>query len=147
LTILALCSVCRKFKNSGIRYGRKLSWRNRGTFPALVCRDWQNHENPQDTGVAAVIQPRPSGYKHSVTSGWTSSVYINICHRSQDSSNGISTSYGHDGRGSIPGRSSIFSHSVQTGSGAHPVCYPMGTGGSFPLGKAAEAWSWPLTSI
>jgi hypothetical protein len=27
---------------------------------------------------------------------------------------------------------------VQTGSGAHPASYPMGTGGSFPGGKA---WS------
>jgi hypothetical protein len=25
-------------------------------------------------------------------------------------------------------------HSVQTGSGAHPASYPMGTGGSFPEG-------------
>jgi hypothetical protein len=27
---------------------------------------------------------------------------------------------------------------VQTGSGVHPASYPMGTGGSFPGGKAAE---------
>jgi hypothetical protein len=30
-------------------------------------------------------------------------------------------------------------HVVQTGSGAHPASYPMGTGSSFPGGKAAEA--------
>jgi hypothetical protein len=30
-------------------------------------------------------------------------------------------------------------HSVQTGSGAHPASYVMGTGGSFPGSKAAEA--------
>jgi hypothetical protein len=30
-------------------------------------------------------------------------------------------------------------HIVQTGSAAHPASYPMGTGGSFPRGKAAEA--------
>jgi hypothetical protein len=31
-------------------------------------------------------------------------------------------------------------HSVQTGSGAHPASYPMGTrGSSFPGGKAAVA--------
>jgi hypothetical protein len=42
----------------------------------------------------------------------------------------------------------IFSlHSVQTDSGAHAASYPMDTGGSFPGGKAAGAWSWPLTSI
>jgi hypothetical protein len=40
-----------------------------------------------------------------------------------------------------------FLHSVQTGSGTQPASYPMGTGGSFPGGKAAGAWSWPLTSI
>jgi hypothetical protein len=28
----------------------------------------------------------------------------------------------------------------------HPTSYPMGTGGSFPGGKAAGTWSWPLTS-
>jgi hypothetical protein len=36
-------------------------------------------------------------------------------------------------------------HVVQIGSGAHPASYPMGTGNSFPGGKAAGAWSWPLT--
>jgi hypothetical protein len=36
---------------------------------------------------------------------------------------------------------------VQNGSGVHPASYPMGTRGSFPGGKAAGAWSWPLTSI
>jgi hypothetical protein len=35
---------------------------------------------------------------------------------------------------------------VQTGSGVHPTSYTMGTGGSFPGGKAAGAWSWPRTS-
>jgi hypothetical protein len=38
-------------------------------------------------------------------------------------------------------------HRVQNGSEAHPVSYPMGTSGSFPGGKAAGAWNWPLTSI
>jgi hypothetical protein len=38
-------------------------------------------------------------------------------------------------------------HSVQTDSGAQPASYPMATRISFPGGKAAEAWSWPLTSI
>jgi hypothetical protein len=28
-------------------------------------------------------------------------------------------------------------HSAQTGSGAHPESYPMGTWGTFPKGKAA----------
>jgi hypothetical protein len=30
-------------------------------------------------------------------------------------------------------------HRFQTGSGANPASYPMGTGGSFPGGKAAGA--------
>jgi len=29
---------------------------------------------------------------------------------------------------------------------AHPASYLMGTGGSYPEGKAAGALSWPLTS-
>jgi hypothetical protein len=29
-----------------------------------------------------------------------------------------------------------LSQNVQTGSGAHPASYPMGTGGPFPGGKA-----------
>jgi hypothetical protein len=37
--------------------------------------------------------------------------------------------------------------SVQTGSGALPASYPMGTRGSSSAGKAAGAWSWPLTFI
>jgi len=37
-------------------------------------------------------------------------------------------------------------HHVQNGSGAHSAFYPMGTGGSFPSGKAAGAWSWPPSS-
>jgi hypothetical protein len=39
-----------------------------------------------------------------------------------------------------------FLHVVQTGSEAHPASYPIGTGGSFPGGKAAGAWSWALTN-
>jgi hypothetical protein len=35
-------------------------------------------------------------------------------------------------------------HVVQTGSGAHPASYPTGTEDSFPEGKAAWTWSWPL---
>jgi hypothetical protein len=51
--------------------------------------------------------------------------------------------------GSSPGRGcELFStHRVQTGCGVYPASYPMGTRGSFPGGKAAGAWSWPLTSI
>jgi len=36
---------------------------------------------------------------------------------------------------------------VQTCSGAHPATYLMGTGSSFPAGKAAGAWSWSHNTI
>jgi hypothetical protein len=44
-----------------------------------------------------------------------------------------------------PGKDKIFLL-IQTSSGVHPASYPVGTGGSFPEGKAARAWSWPLTT-
>jgi hypothetical protein len=67
---------------------------------------------------------------------------------SRGSAVGIATDYGLDDRGVGVRVGSEFSllHVVQTGSGAHPASYPMGTGGSFPGGKAAGARSWPLTS-
>jgi hypothetical protein len=41
---------------------------------------------------------------------------------------------------SSPGRVKLlFFHVVQTESGAHVVSYPMGTRGSIPGGKVAEA--------
>jgi hypothetical protein len=63
---------------------------------------------------------------------------------SRDGSVGIALGYGLDDRDSrvrFPAGSGNFSphHSVQNGSGAHPACYPMGTRGSFPGGKAAGA--------
>jgi len=36
---------------------------------------------------------------------------------------------------------------VQTGSGFHPLSYPMGNRGPFFGLKAIGAWSWLLTSI
>jgi hypothetical protein len=41
--------------------------------------------------------------------------------------------------GDVEKASDFFSvlHNVQTGSGAHPASYPMGTCGSFSGGKAA----------
>jgi hypothetical protein len=54
-----------------------------------------------------------------------------------------------DDQGSIRGRYSnlSLSHRVQSDSGAYPASYPMDTVGPFPEGKAAGAWSWPLTFI
>jgi hypothetical protein len=49
---------------------------------------------------------------------------------------GIATGYGLDDQGiGVPvpvGSRTFLLHVVQTGSGAHPASYPMGTGGSFP---------------
>jgi hypothetical protein len=63
-----------------------------------------------------------------------------IIFRLRDRSVGIATGYGM-GRCSTPGMGNRISllHSVYTCSGAHSVSYPMGTGGSFPSGKAARA--------
>jgi hypothetical protein len=56
----------------------------------------------------------------------------------------IATSYQLDTRGvrvRVPVGSRISLLHV-----VHPTSYPMGTMGSYPGGKAAGAWSWPLTS-
>jgi hypothetical protein len=60
---------------------------------------------------------------------------------SRGSSGSIVSDYGLDDRAievRSPSGTEDFSSSpcVQTGSGAHPASYPMGTGGSFPGGKA-----------
>jgi hypothetical protein len=57
---------------------------------------------------------------------------------------GIALGYGLDDRGSrvrLPAGAGNFylHHRVQNGSGAHPPSYPVGTGGSFPGGKATGA--------
>jgi hypothetical protein len=41
----------------------------------------------------------------------------------------------------------IYEGTSKSCSEAHPAPYPMSTWGSFPGGKVAGAWSWPLTSI
>jgi hypothetical protein len=84
---------------------------------------------------------------------WKRYLIILLCTtfcRSRDSSVGIATVYGLDAWGvglRVPVGSNVsFLRVVQTGSGAHPAFYQMGTGGYFPGGKAAGSWSWPLTS-
>jgi hypothetical protein len=71
---------------------------------------------------------------------------ISYEYKSRNSSVGIALGYGLDDRGSGV-RFPAIHHRVQNGSGAHPASYPVGTRGSFSAGKAAGAWSWPLTSI
>jgi hypothetical protein len=68
------------------------------------------------------------------------SVFYSLCllPRSWGSSVSTVSDYGLDDRGSIPdrGRGFFSSPCVQTGSGAHPASYPMGTWGPFPGDKA-----------
>jgi hypothetical protein len=63
------------------------------------------------------------------------------------SSFGIEAGYELDSRGvgvRVPVGSSIFSSSRRPDRlWGHPASYPMATGGSFPGGKSAGAWSWP----
>ncbi|PNF40176.1 hypothetical protein B7P43_G08264, partial [Cryptotermes secundus] len=58
---------------------------------------------------------------------------------SRDGAVGIATAYGLDDRGvavRVPvGSEFSLLHTVQTGSGAHPTSYPMGTRGSLAGGK------------
>jgi len=61
----------------------------------------------------------------------------------RDSSVGIATRYGLDGPGVESRCGARFSEPVQTGPGAHPVSYKVGTG-SFP-GVSVGAWRWPPT--
>jgi hypothetical protein len=63
---------------------------------------------------------------------------ITLCW-STDSSIGIATGSGLDGRGLIPGRDFFHLYGVHTGSEAHPASNPMGTQGDFSWGKAARA--------
>jgi hypothetical protein len=69
-----------------------------------------------------------------------------------DTSVAVALGHGLEDRGSRvrfsagAGNFSLHHRCVQNGSGAHPASYPMGTRGCFAGGKAAGAWSWPLTS-
>jgi hypothetical protein len=65
---------------------------------------------------------------------------------SWDSSVGKATGYVLDGRGIeilLSAGANDFSllHSIQSDSGVHPASYKVVTGGSFPGGKAATAWT------
>jgi hypothetical protein len=69
---------------------------------------------------------------------------LSLLSKSRDSSVGITLGYGLDDRGSgvrfLAGAGNFsIHHRVQNGSAAHQVSYTMGTGDSFPGGKAAGA--------
>jgi hypothetical protein len=63
--------------------------------------------------------------------------------QSRDSSACISTGYGMDGRGSIPGRDKFFIFSIASTPALGPTQPPIQLvlGGYFPEDKAAGAWS------
>ena len=67
------------------------------------------------------------------------SVYYTPYLKGRDSSVGIATRYGLDGPGDRIPVGARFSAPVQTGPGAHPASYTMGTG-TFPGVKAAGVW-------
>jgi hypothetical protein len=87
--------------------------------------------SPVTTFTDVLVQERTTCTLKSTGTAW-----------SQDSSVGIATGWKVEFR--FPARAKYFSpfHIVQTGSGAHPASYPVGT-----RGKEAEAWRWPFTSI
>jgi hypothetical protein len=67
-------------------------------------------------------------------------IYLPTCGLgSRDSSVGIATGYRLDGQGYIPGREKKSFSTPQHPDWfwAHPASYPVGTGVSFPGGKAA----------
>jgi hypothetical protein len=70
-------------------------------------------------------------------------VFTLLYFKGLDISAGIVLGYGLNGWDSrvlFPaGAGNFFHHRVQTGSGAHPASYPMGTRSSFPGGKATGA--------
>jgi hypothetical protein len=113
------------------------SWQEQGCFSSGVKRLEREAELPR-LRVRGAVPPFPISFI---------GVALNY---SRDSSVGIALGYVLDDRDSIPGGGvGNFSlhQRVQNGSGAHSASYPMGTRGSFPGGKAAGAWRWPLTSI
>jgi hypothetical protein len=58
------------------------------------------------------------------------------------------TSYGQDGRGSIPGKGIKFFLFTASKPALGPIQSAIQKVlGSFPRGKAAEGWRWSLTSI
>jgi hypothetical protein len=77
--------------------------------------------------------------------------YITLWKRCQDSSVGIVTGYGLDGRILIPGRGKRFLSTPQCPDrlwGPPSLLSNWaGGGGHFLLGKAARAWCWPHTFI
>jgi hypothetical protein len=74
---------------------------------------------------------------------WDNNIIMDLTEiGSRDISVGIATGYRLGGPGSIPSSSKCFHrflHRVETGPGAHVASCSMGTGSSFPGGKAAGA--------
>jgi hypothetical protein len=68
------------------------------------------------------------------------SMNLLFCYRIRDSSVGTATGYRLEAGVLFPTEERCFSllHLVQTGFGAHPASYIVGTGGSYPRGKVAR---------
>jgi hypothetical protein len=97
----------------------------------------------QSVTLERIIDISRSTASRNVEEGYLLNVHSDY---SRDSSVGISLGYGLDDRdfrvrfpgGGGAGNFSLH-HRFQNGSKAHPASYPMGTGVSFPGGKAARA--------
>jgi hypothetical protein len=127
-----------------------------------VCQNLSNgfyFLDPSDT-VVTILCNTVMSHSHwmiliriTKTAQWISIKFdIGVVQSSRDSLVGIALGYGLDDRGSrvrFPAMAGNFSlnHRVQNGFGAHLASCLMDTRSSFPGGKAAGAWSWPLTSI
>jgi hypothetical protein len=130
---------------SPVSAGTKSS--NRPSLPSElsgVFSDWLCQTSVQNADCSLWRTPKKTGLCLKYE-------YLTLC-KSHDSSVGIALGYGLDDRGSrirFPAGAGKFSlhHYIQNGSRTYPASCPTGIRGSFPGGKAAGAWSWPLTSI
>jgi hypothetical protein len=84
----------------------------------------------------------PSGM---IMQDWRQNVTCRPALWHMDSSDGVATGCGLDGRVSIPGRGKCFLHSIHTCSGDHPASYQMGTGGR-AQGREADHFGLALRS-
>jgi hypothetical protein len=101
-------------------------------------------------GIVAQTKHCPRGYQSQCLRSWKlnrQEFCILLMHSTwnRDSAVGIAIGY-RLGDGGIGVRAPVgvkffFLHFVQTGSGAHPASYPMGTEDLSPGGKVAGAWS------
>jgi hypothetical protein len=127
------------------------AWSSTFTLPYVFMAWYLLKHGNNLTLLLAITHPSKHPLSWSLTHGLTYPLMpANKCaivhSKSCGSSVGIALGYGPDDRGSrirFPTGAGNFSlhHRVQNASEAHPASYPVGTGGSFPWDKVAEAWS------